>query len=121
MDGVTILNEIEIVQVVNDTFNYTAAFIALIVTILTCAVVGFFIGRMECDEVLGTLTGVIIGLVLSLFVGALFGTLFEYPPVTETTTQYEVILDDSVSMNEFYEHYNVVEQRGEIFVVGEKE
>ena len=120
MDGITILNEIEVVQVVNDTFNYTAAFIALIVTVLTCAVVGFFIGRMECEEVGGTLTGVLIGLVLSLFIGALFGTLFEYPPVTETTMRYEVTIDDSVSLTEFYEHYNVIEQRGEIFVVEEK-
>ena len=120
MDGVTILNEIEVVQVVNDTFNYTAAFIALIITVLTCTVVGFFIGRMEDEEVGGTLTGALIGLVLSIFIGALFGTLLEYPPVTETTMLYEVTIDDSVSLTEFYEHYNVIEQRDKIFVVEEK-
>ena len=120
MDGVTILNEIEVVQVVNDTFNYTAAFIALIITVLICAVVGFFIGRFEYDEVGGALTGVLIGLVLSLFTGTLFGKLFEYPQVTETTMRYEVTIDDSVSMNEFYSKYNIVEQRGDIFVVEEK-
>lgn len=38
MDGVTILNEIEVVQVVNDTFNYTAGFIALGITVLICAI-----------------------------------------------------------------------------------
>ena len=121
MDGVTILNEIEVVQVVNDTFNDTAAFIALIVTVLTCAVVGFFIGRTECDELEGALVGVFIGIVLSIFIGGLFGVIFEYPPVTETTIRYEVTVDDSVSLTEFYEHYNVIEQRGEIFVVEEKE
>lgn len=120
MDGVTILNEIEVVQVVNDTFNYTAGFIALCITVLISAIVGFFIGRMECEEVSGTLTGVFIGLVLSLFIGALFGTIFEYPPITETTMRYEVTIDDSVSLTEFYEHYNVIEQRDKIFVVEKK-
>lgn len=120
MDGVTILNEIEVVQVVNDTFNYTAAVIALIVTILTCAVVGLFVGRMECAEVEGAVTGVFIGLVVSLITGVLFGIIFEYPPVTETTLRYEVTIDDSVSMTEFTGRYNIIEQRGSIFVVEEK-
>lgn len=120
MDGVTILNEIEVVQVVNDTFNYTTALIALIITTLICAVVGFFIGRLECEELGGALMGVLTGLVLSIFTGTLFGITFEYPPVTETTIRYEVTIDDSVSLTEFCEHYNVIEQRGEIFVVEEK-
>lgn len=121
MNGVTILNEIEVIQVVNDTFNYTAAGIALIITVLTCAVVGFFIGRMEVEEFTGTLAGVMLGLVLSFFIGPLFGALFQYPPITETTMRYEVTIDESVSLTKFYKHYNVIEQRGEIFVVEEKE
>lgn len=121
MDGVTILNEIEVVQVVNDTFNYIAAIIALGITILICAVAGFFIGRMDYKEFTGTVVGVVIGLMLSLFTGSIFGgVIFDYPAVTETTIQYEVTIDDSVSLTEFYEHYNVIEQRGQIFVVEEK-
>lgn len=34
---------------------------------------------------------------------------------------YEVILDDSVSMNEFMNAYEVLEQRGQIYVVKEIE
>lgn len=120
MDGVTILNEIEVVQVVNDTFNYSAAIIALIITVLVCAVIGFFIGKKAFDEVGGIMTGVLAGLVLSIFIGGLFGKLFEYPPVTETTMRYEVTIDDSVSMIEFTERYNIIEQRGSIFVIEEK-
>lgn len=52
---------------------------------------------------------------------ALFGSACSYPPETETTMQYEVTIDDSVSLTEFYEHYNVIEQRGEIFVVEKKD
>ena len=35
--------------------------------------------------------------------------------------KYEVILDDSVSMNEFINTYEVLEQRGQIYVVKEIE
>ena len=34
--------------------------------------------------------------------------------------KYEVILDDSVSMNEFMEKYEVLEQRDKIYVIKEK-
>ena len=120
MDGVIILNEIEVVQVVNNTFNFTAAFIALIVTTLVCAVIGFFVGGLDYEGFEGALMGVCIGLILSIFIGALVGAACSYPPETKTTMRYEVIIDDSVSLVEFYEHYNVIEQRGEIFVVEEK-
>lgn len=120
MDGVTILNEIAVVQVVNDTFNYTVGFIAFGITVLICAIVGFFIGRSDCDELNGTLAGVLVGLVLGLFPMSLFGSAFSYSPETKTTMRYEVTIDDSVSLTEFYEHYNVIEQRGQIFVVEEK-
>ena len=120
MDGVTILNEIEVVQVMNDTFNYTAGCIALIITVLIGAIIGFFIGRIQCDEIQGTLAGALLGLVLGLFTMAVFGFAFSYPLETKTTVRYEVTIDDSVSLTEFYEHYNVIEQRGEIFVVEKK-
>ena len=47
-------------------------------------------------------------------------------PIDATTqipdyTKYEVILDNSVSMNEFMNTYEVLEQRGQIYVVKEIE
>ena len=120
MDGVTILNEIEVVQVVNDTFNYIAAVIALGITILICAVVGFFISRHDDEVVMRTFAGALAGLFLGVFAANAFGSVFSYPPETKTTMRYEVTIDDSVSLTEFYEHYTVIEQRGEIFVVEEK-
>lgn len=120
MDGVTILNETEVVQVVNDTFNCTAGNIALIVTVLICAIAGFFIGRTYCNGFNGVVKGALMGLTLSIFTGALFGAIFT-APTTETTMRYEVTVDDSVSLTEFYEHYKVIEQRGGIFVVEENE
>jgi hypothetical protein len=34
--------------------------------------------------------------------------------------KYKVIIEDSVSMNEFYEYYEVIEQEGKIFTVRER-
>lgn len=35
--------------------------------------------------------------------------------------KYECIIDDSVSISELYDHYDVVEQRGDIWVIKDKE
>ena len=34
--------------------------------------------------------------------------------------EYKVILENSISMNEFYEHYEVIDQEGKIFTVKER-
>ena len=39
---------------------------------------------------------------------------------TNERNQYECIIDDSVSINEVYENYNVIERRGDIWVLEEK-
>lgn len=121
MNGVTILNELEVVQVVNGSFNQTAGFIALCITVLICAIVGFFIGKAVREEFDGIMLGTFIGLIFSMITGPMFGSTFGYPPETKTTVQYEVTIDESVSLTEFYKHYNIIEQRGDIFVVEEKE
>lgn len=40
---------------------------------------------------------------------------------TNDRNQYECIIDDSVSINEVYENYNVLERRGDIWVLEDKE
>ena len=35
--------------------------------------------------------------------------------------RYEVTIDDSVSITEVYDHYNIVEQRGDIWILEDKE
>ena len=34
-------------------------------------------------------------------------------------TQYQVILEDSVSLNDFLDHYEIIEQNGEIYTIRE--
>ena len=60
--------------------------------------------------------------VLGLFAGGLFGAMsgaiFEIPTAYET--QYKVTISDEVSMTDFYEHYEVIDQEGKIFTVRER-
>ena len=58
--------------------------------------------------------------------GALLGIMFAetaFPAklCSRVVTYYEVMIDDDVSLNDFNEKYEVVEQRGKIYVVQEKE
>jgi hypothetical protein len=66
---------------------------------------------------------VIIFLVVFVAGSALFGTLIGCTtgePI-EYETQYKVVIDDSVSMNEFLEKYKIIDQDGKIYVIQEKE
>ena len=51
-------------------------------------------------------------------VGSLGGT---YSETDINHTEYKVIIDDSVSMNEFLDKYEILDQEGKIYTVKEKE
>ena len=61
----------------------------------------------------------VIGAILGVLIGVASGYIHQTPINYET--QYEVIISDEVSMNEFYEHYEIIKQNGKIFTVREKE
>lgn len=117
MDGVTILNQYEVTTVTSAEINTVAFGITFLSIIIICSLVGFFTADYSYE---GALFGLLIGLVLGAFIGLIAGAVCSEPSKIETTTQYEVTIDDSVSLAEFYEHYNVIEQRGKIFVVEKK-
>lgn len=61
----------------------------------------------------------IMGVFLGVVVGFGFGHVLCGVP-TNYETQYKVTVSDQVSMNEFYEHYEVIDQDEKIFTVREK-
>jgi hypothetical protein len=67
--------------------------------------------------------GITIFLIIFLAGGALFGILVGRTTgePTEYETQYKVVIDDSVSMNEFIEKYEIIDQEGKIYTVREKD
>lgn len=66
---------------------------------------------------------VTVFLTVFLVGGALFGTFVGCTTgePTEYETQYKVVIDDSVSMNEFTEKYEIIDQEGKIYTVREKD
>ena len=106
MEGVTILSSFQVATDYNISIVW--AFIIWTAIIVICGIV--------CEIWLefggfGVLLGFLAGL---LILGAII-----QPANYET--RYKVIIDDSVSMNEFMNTYEVLEQRGHIYVVKEIE
>lgn len=70
--------------------------------------------------------GDISGLLFLIFVGFLgFGSFFLFSEGNSEKVysheEYKVIIDDSVSLNDFYKKYEVIGQEGEIYTVIERE
>lgn len=104
----------EILNVGTTTINYlggwSTSVIVLILIGISCIIISFICGDENLFKVL-----IILGMLF------LFGAFYNYStnnPVKVTT--YQVILDDSVSYNEFIEKYEVIKQEGRIYTVYEK-
>jgi len=114
IDGVTILAT-ETVEVMHPTFEMIGwlgiplMFIGLIIFI-----VGYFLDSIGCG-----ITG--LSVVALSFIMAITSASVGACITVPSYNTYEVILDDSVSMNEFMNIYEVLEQRGQIYVVKEIE
>ena len=97
----------------NPTFLGPAVWIPLILGFI----VGFWIVYVDIDDIP---IGILIG-TIGAGIGALFGCLLSLyvGPFTETC-RYEVIFNEETSIVEVMKDYNIVEQRGDIFVLEDK-
>jgi hypothetical protein len=68
-----------------------------------------------------SLSGPIAAVVCITSLAGLFITGAKAPMVETGRYKYEIILDDSVPANEVYEKYEVIERRGDIWVLEDKE
>lgn len=106
MDGVTILNTIELTD---------ASFGTVVILVITGVV--FFI-LLFCMWL--TSGSKVDNLLFFLFVVDAIAA-YQSENYKTVEIQYEVTIDDSVSMTEFNKKYEIVEQLGDIFVVKERE
>ena len=104
----------EILNVGTTTISYlggwSASVIILILIGISCIIIGIICGDEDFLAVLA-----ILGILF------LFGAFYIYTynnPVKVTT--YQVILDDSISYNDFVEKYEVIKQEGRIYTIYEK-
>lgn len=109
MNGVEILTSSQVG--VGFNFNWIVFVIIFVfITIIMCTSVYYDIGDWKA--------GIPIGMAMGLFFGILIGLFLSTPSYYET--QYQVTISDEVSVNEFYEKYEVVKQDGKIFTVRER-
>ena len=66
-------------------------------------------------------TGGEIFVIAAIFVGMLGLFIFAHAKPAKTINTYSVIIDDSVSMTEFYDRYDVLKVQGKIFTITERE
>lgn len=95
---------------------------AFSITFIMCVIIGFILGTTialtTLDEV-WVICGSLIGVILGLLLGGIVGGIRSTPEVYET--HYKVSVSDETSMNEFFEHYEIIDQEGKIYTVKEKE
>lgn len=110
MEGVTILATEQVVS--SSTFNWWVFVIAFVAIALFALLLGYVYDML--DEVLLYVLFGVFGVIVCVIGGFAFGIPTAYE------TQYKVTVASDVSMSEFYEHYEVIEQEGLIFTVKEK-
>lgn len=115
LDGITVLNSYKVVT--KTAFSWSGFWIGVIIAALVM-LIGAAIISNELEDFL-FMFGIGTVLLGSLF-GCLFGRHIMSKPV-EYTAEYEVIISDDISINDFYNRYDIIEQRGEIYVIREKE
>ena len=111
MDGVVVLNTIEGVYCGGWVFIFSM--IGIIIGII-------LMGKL-IDITIKWAAWASIPLLLTVFVICIAIGIFIGYGIEEKETHYEVTIDDSVSMSEFNEKYEIIEQRGEIYTVKERE
>lgn len=111
MDGITILNTI----IVDDYARW------VLPTVLALGIVCICTFLLMLNTSGGTDT-ICLGIVslLSLIVVFIIVVVSKSHWRINERNQYECIIDDSVSINEVYENYSVIERRGDIWVLEEK-
>lgn len=133
MSGITILNTFEIVTAYKSTWSWTLFAIVLVLAFIFIGFIStFFINTNTFGKkftkkpkdkrrfIIG-LTRIIVTVVLSLVTSILCGFAGSDKIPKTTETRYEVLISDNISFKEFNESYEVIEQRGEIYVIKERD
>ena len=111
MDGITILNT----TIVDDYAQWVLPTVLALGLICIVALVLMLNSNDNGVVIFGT-----ISLLAMIAIPTIVITSKSHWRINERN-QYECIIDDSVSINEVYENYNVLERRGDIWVLEDKE
>lgn len=118
MDGVTILTEASVRG--TDLFTVCVGWIGYAVL-----AVYFFVEILSLWKIKSGMWGKLLSVTLGIIIAFIFSVAissFVYPNHVEYQTiytEYTVTIDDSVGFNEFYKHYEIISQDGNIYTVRE--
>lgn len=118
MNGVEILTSNE-VAVVYESFNWSGFWITIAVVAFGALMFGLIAAIDTRDKAFGVSLFLIAFIISGLVLGPIFG--FGTCEPTKYETQYKITIDDSVSMTEFLDKYEIVDQDGKIYTVRERE
>lgn len=117
MNGVEILTSNE-VAVVYEAFNWSNFWITISIIAFGALIVGLIVGFYNQDGVIGVLAFAETLIIGGLMFGPATGHTTRKP--TKYETQYKITIDDSVSMVEFLDKYEIIDQDGKIYTVKER-
>ena len=112
MAGIEILNQIPVTETeMGIGFGWL-----MVIAIVILSFIGGIFAVFDSDDLdLGLVLGAVGAVGVTLVI-----MIFSAKEVPTGEYQYEVVIGEEVNLHEFYDYYDVIEQRGEIFVVQEK-
>ena len=110
----TIINTIELMETA-PVINFTM--LALILIAMASFAIAIYI-PIDHKKVGVTALAILVFSIIGLIV---CGTIRDDFVISNGEYQYEILIDDTVTFSEVNEKYNIIDQRGEIFLVEEKE
>lgn len=114
MTGVEILATSEVIAAYK--FSFPIYFGVIVVFMIFIAFVNY-----GCTSY-PTISDIILGALFGVLLGAIIGLLPASCIIpAEYETHYKVIISDEVSMNDFLERYEIVDQEGKIYTVRERD
>ena len=107
LEGITILNEYPLMDY---QFNFLAA---AIMGIVVCTVVCLIFGHEDIPFEVGPFMGVIA--ITAIAFGATGSIAAKEVPTS--AKEYQVVIEDYVSINDVYDYYEVVDKQGDIYTI----
>lgn len=114
MSGIEILKQTEIMDIHPNTVALIIVCILSVLAIVCAKTISFYRNKYEESPDIFRWVGVIS---LSVAIFALLGS-FAFPDKRPTGRyEYEVLIDDSVSIKEVYKNYEIVNEKGDIYIL----
>lgn len=106
---------VEILATGEGATSFEPNFPAFFFVLVFCIVGGIMFGSKDKEYSFGAAIGLFVGIIVGFIAAVTVGIVeIEYYPT------YKVTISDEVSMNEFMDKYEILEQEGKIYTVKER-